>query len=96
MEAMGVISKVTQPTDWCAGLVVVPKANEKIRICVDLTHLNKWVNRERHILPSVDLILAQLSGAKVFSKLDAQSRFWQIPLVRESALLTTVITSYGS
>lgn len=95
MEVMGVISKVTQPTDWCAGMVVVPKVNGKIRICVDLTHLNKWVKRERHILPSVDQTLAQLSGAKVFSKLDARSGFWQIPLARESALLTTFITPYG-
>uniref|UniRef100_A0A3B3S0H0 ribonuclease H n=1 Tax=Paramormyrops kingsleyae TaxID=1676925 RepID=A0A3B3S0H0_9TELE len=95
MEAMGVVSKVTQPTDWCAGMVVVPKTNGKIRICVDLTHLNKGVKRERHILPSVDQTLAQLSGAKVFSKLDARSGFWQIPLARESALLTTFITPYG-
>lgn len=95
MEAMGVISKVTQPTDWCAGMVVIPKTNGKIRVCVDLTHLNKWVKRERHILPSVDQTLAQLSGAKVFSKLDARSGFWQIPLAEESALLTTFITPYG-
>jgi len=95
MEAMGVISKVTKPTDWCAGMVVIPKTNGKIRICVDLTHLKKWVKRERHILPSVDQTLAQLSGAKVFSKLDARSGFWQIPLAKESALLTTFITPYG-
>ena len=36
MEKMGVIAPVTQPTDWCAGMVVVPKKNE-VRICVDLT-----------------------------------------------------------
>ena len=95
MEAMGVISKVTQPTDWCAGMVVVPMANGKIRISVDLTHLNTWVKRERHILPSVDRTLAQLSGAKVFSKLETRAGFWQIPLARESALLTTFITPYG-
>lgn len=29
MEAMGVMSKVTQPTSWCAGLVVVPKPKSK-------------------------------------------------------------------
>lgn len=64
------ISKVTEPTPWCAGLVVVPKAQGKIRLCVDLTHLNKWVRRERHILPAVDHMLAMLAGAKVFTKLD--------------------------
>ena len=31
-------------------------------------------------MPSVDDTLAQLSGATVFSKVDANSGFWQIPL----------------
>ena len=29
MESLGVIERVTQPTDWCAGMVVVPKTNER-------------------------------------------------------------------
>ena len=43
MEEQGVISKVTRPTDWCCGMVVVPKANGKVRICVDYAKLNKYV-----------------------------------------------------
>lgn len=39
MEAVGVISKVMELT----GLVLAPKAQGKIRLCVDLSHLNKWV-----------------------------------------------------
>ena len=74
---------------------MVPKSQGKVRICVDLTKLNQSVCRERHILPSVDQSLAQISGAKVFSKLDANSGFWQIELSKESALLTTFITSFG-
>lgn len=27
MEAMGVITRVEEPTEWCSGMVVVPKAN---------------------------------------------------------------------
>ena len=95
MENLGVIARVEQPTDWCAGMVVVPKANGKVRICVDLTRLNESVQRERHPLPAVDQTLAQLAGAKVFTKLDANSGFWQIPLAPESALLTTFITPFG-
>ncbi len=58
-----------QPTDWCAGMVVVPKPSGTVRICVDLTKLNNAVNRERYILPSVEHSLGQLKGAKVFLKL---------------------------
>ena len=71
MESMGVISRVTEPTDWCAGMVVVPKSNGTVRICLDLTKLNVSVSRERHIMPSVEQTLAQIGGATVFSKLDA-------------------------
>ena len=95
MEAAGVISKVSQPTPWCAGMVVVPKKNGKVRICVDLKPLNKSVLREVHPLPKVDETLARLSGAKIFSKLDANSGFWQIPLSPSSRLLTTFITPVG-
>ena len=39
MEKLGVISKVEEPTPWCAGMVVVPKKSGSIRICVDLKPL---------------------------------------------------------
>jgi hypothetical protein len=95
MEGLGVISRIEEPTDWCAGMVVVPKADGGVRICVDLTKLNRYVKRERHILPSVEHVLAQVGDAKVFSKLDANSGFWQIELTPESAKLTTFITPFG-
>ncbi|XP_048236436.1 uncharacterized protein LOC125371759 [Haliotis rufescens] len=95
MESSGVISKVDCPTDWCAGMVVVPKSSEKVRICVDLTKLNESVRREYHPLPAVDHTLSQLSGAKVFTKLDANSGFHQIPLSTDSSLLTCFITPFG-
>ena len=95
MVSIGVISQVDQPTPWCAGIVVAPKRNGDIRICVDLKALNESVLREVYPLPTVDETLAQLTGATVFSKLDANSGFWQIPLADSSRLLTTFITPFG-
>lgn len=95
MESAGVISRVDQPTPWCAGMVTVPKKSGAVRICVDLKPLNESVLREVHPMPKVDETLAQLAGARVFSKLDANSGFWQIPLAEESRLLTTFVTPYG-
>jgi len=54
METKGVISAMAEPTYWCAPMVVATKKNNAVRICVDFTHLNKSVCRERHILPAVD------------------------------------------
>ena len=95
MEPLGVISRVDQPTPWCAGMVIVPKENGIIRICVDLKPLNTSVQREVHPLPTVDETLAQLTGATVFSKLGENSSFWQILLASSSKLLTTFLTHSG-
>lgn len=95
MEDIGVISRVEAPTEWCSGMVPVPTKNGSVRICVDLTHLNEAVCREKYILPSVEQTIGSLAGAKVFSKLDANRGFWQIPLSPESALYTTFITPFG-
>lgn len=95
MKAMGIITEIDRPTPWCAGMVVVPKKSGSVRICVDLKPLNENVLREVHPLPKVDETLAQLSGAKVFSKLDANSGFWQIPLAESSRELTTFLTPFG-
>ncbi|XP_062512805.1 uncharacterized protein K02A2.6-like [Corticium candelabrum] len=95
MEKIGVISQVEDPTEWCAGMVVVRKKTGDVRICVDMKPLNENVLREIYPIPKVDDTLAQLAGATTFSKIDANSGFWQIPLEVESRLLTTFVTPHG-
>ena len=94
MEAQGVIIPVEEPTEWCSGLVVVPKPSGKVRLCVDYTGLNKSVRREQHVLPTVDHTLGQLGGTKFFTKLDANSGFYQILLSKDSQRLTAFITPF--
>lgn len=95
MEQQGVITKVEEPTELCAPMVVVPKHKGIVSICTDLTEQNKSVMREKNPLPSVEDTLDQLAGAKVFSKLDSNAGFWQMPLSKDSSLLTTFITPFG-
>ena len=95
MENLGVISRVDEPTQWCAGIVVAPKKDTSVRICVDFRQLNKSVLREVHPLPKVEDTLAQLHGAVMFSKVDANCGFWQVPLDEGSKPLTTFITPFG-
>ena len=83
------ISKVDQPTDWRAPVVAVPGSNGDIRVCMDLTKLNDQLKQETLVLPSIDDVVSQLSNAKFFSKLDANSGFYQIEITPELALLKT-------
>ena len=69
MEQMEIISKVDEPNEWCAGMVVVPKANGKVRMRVDLTKLKESILRKYHSLPSVDHTLPQLARATILVNL---------------------------
>ena len=93
MEAEGIISKVDVPTLWCTGKAA--KKSGTVRICVNLKRLNQSVMREIYPLPKVDETSVQPSGATVFTHLDANSGFWQIPLSTDSQLLMTFITPFG-
>ena len=75
-------------------MVVVPKKSGSGRICGDFGKLNECVECETHPLPKVDDTLAQLAGATVFSKLDTNSGFCQIPLEESCKELTIFITPF--
>ena len=91
-EQLEVIVPVLEPNAWYSGMVVVPKPNGQVRICVDLTQLNRSACRGRYPLPAAEQILSQLAGATVFSK-----QLWLLadPLTPESALLTTFLPPFG-
>ena len=72
-------------------MVFVPKKPGSVGISVDL---NESVLRKVHPIPKMDDTLAQMTVAKIF-KLDANSWFWQIPLAKQSKLLTTFVTPFG-
>ena len=95
MLRQGVISPITVSTEWCSGTVPVPKPNGRVRICVDLKPLNRAMQRETHTISSVEESLAMLGESRVFTKLDANSGFWQILLDDGSKLLSTFITPFG-
>ena len=91
-----IIEVVKGTSDWCAALSIVPKPNGKdVRPGVDLTMLNKSVQRESYPLPRIAELLASLGVSVMWSKLDANSGFHQCILDPESKLLTTFITPWG-
>ena len=62
---------------------------------MDLSQLNIGVQRKTYPLPTVDDALASWGKTKYFSKMDANSGFWQIKLDESSRELTTYITPLG-
>ena len=93
-----IIAPVTEPSDWCAPIVVAPKKNsDKIRMCVDLSKLNKYVRREQYPSTTPAEAVADITQtqAKLFTVLDALKGYHQYPLDEESQNLTTFITPFG-
>ena len=97
MEEDDIIEKTTGGSKWISNLIAVPKnSSNEVRVCCDLREVNKAVVREPYPSPRVEDILAKLTGAKTFAKLDVRKAFWQIELEPESKTLTTFITSKGT
>lgn len=95
METKGVILKVNSTYTNVNGDGSSLKPSGVVRICVDLKPLNENVLREVYFIPSVSQALALLTGARKFSKMNANSGFWQVPLTPESRLLTTFLTPFS-
>ncbi len=64
-------------------------------MCVDLREANKAVIMDSYLLPHIDELLSKLCGATVFSTIDLESTYFQLPLHEESRDLTAFITHEG-
>ena len=97
LESQDIIEKVpeSEHTDWVSPIVVVPKKEGKIRICVDMRAANTAVKRIRHPIPTVKDIALELNGAKYFSKLDLAQAYHQLELAPGSRPTTTFTPPSG-
>lgn len=95
MESLGIIKKVTTPTDWVNSLVTVEKTNGSLRVCLDPKDLNNAIKRPHYPNRTLDDILPELSNATVFSKFDARSGYWSVQLTEKSSYLTTFYSCFA-
>lgn len=73
---LGIIRESKSP--WNSRIVPVTKPDGSIRLCIDYRDLNEITIRDRYPLPSIQELLDKLGSAKIFSKLDATSGYYQI------------------
>jgi hypothetical protein len=80
---------------WLANPVIIPKANRKLRMCIDYTSLNKACPKDPYPLSRIDQIVDSTSGCDLLSFLDAYSGFHQIQMSREDRKHTAFVTMDG-
>lgn len=47
---------------WVSPIVIVPKMNGKLRICVDYKWLNSFTKKDPYPLPFIDEVLDSITG----------------------------------
>jgi hypothetical protein len=87
MEKDGVIERSFAP--WSSPIVIVPKKDGSLRMCVDYRLLNGVTRKDAYPLPLIQDVLSALAGSAYFSTLDLASGYWQVPMRQCDRQLTT-------
>lgn len=78
-----------------APVLFVKKKDGTLRLCTDFRLLNEETIKDRFPLPRIDEILDTVSNAKVFSKLDLLSGYFQVRIKEEDVPKTAFSTPSG-
>ena len=86
-----------RPSDspYGAPILFAPKKDGSLRFCIDYRWLNKRTVRNRYPLPLPEELFDRLGNARVFSKIDLRSGYWQIPVRTGDVHKTAFKTRWG-
>ncbi|KAI5754471.1 hypothetical protein M8J77_008825 [Diaphorina citri] len=93
LEQAGIVRKSQSP--FASPILLVPKKNGKVRMCVDYRHLNSNTVAEHHPLPLIKDQIARLAGCRYFTTLDMASGYHAIPVHADSVEKTSFVTPEG-
>ena len=97
MEEMckdGIMSKLAF-SKWGSRVRPVNKPDGSIRICGNYVSLNKITTPIKYPFVNIHEALQSLGTAKVFTKLDLASGYYQIPIKKEDREKTALVTKSG-
>jgi hypothetical protein len=93
--AIGSVQYVKEAT-WLSRIVVIPKKNDKLRICINFIKLNAATKKEPYPLPFIDEILNTIIGYEAYSFLDGYSRYHQISIAPKDKYKIIFVTNWGA
>jgi hypothetical protein len=76
-------------------VLFVNKKDGTMRLCIEFRQINKANIEKRYPLPQINNIFYQLKGAKIFSKIDLRSGYYQVRTREEYISKTPIWTRYG-
>jgi hypothetical protein len=78
---------------WLSPIVVVPKKNGKLRICINFRKLNATTKKDPYPLLFTNEVLNTIAGYEAYSFLDGYSRYHQISIALKDRYKTTFVTN---
>ena len=82
-------------TEWVSPIVIVPKKNGKLRVCVNLKKVNAATVKDHYPLPITDHVLERVAGKAAYSFLDGFSGYNQVSIKKEDQHKTSFATEWG-
>lgn len=80
---------------WAAPVVMIPKKDGKIRVCIDYRQLNAVTTADRYPLPRIDDLLHEAKSSGYMTTMDLQSGYWQIAVNATDQEKTAFIRPFG-
>jgi hypothetical protein len=80
---------------WGCPTIFVNRKDQTLRMCVDYRPLNEVTIKNKYPLPQIDILFDQLTGARVFSKIDLRSGYHHIRIRPEDIPKTAFTMRYG-
>ena len=93
MEKLGIIRKSV--SEWASPLIVVPKKDGSLRLCVDFRKLNEVSEFDAYPMPRVDEILDRLGSANYISSINMTKGYWHIPVSYRASYRVIEYCPYG-
>ncbi len=82
--------KLVEEATWLLPIVVVPKKNGKLKICVNFKKLNK-TTKDPYPLPFIDGVINTIAGHEVYTFLDEFLGYHHISITHEDQHKTTFV-----
>ncbi len=62
--------KLIEKVTWLSPIVVVPKKNGKLKICVDFKTLNATIKKDPYLLPFINEVINIVTEHEIYTFLD--------------------------
>ena len=82
-------------SEWASAPVLIRKRDGTLRWCIDYRALNAVTKKDLFPMPLVEQCIDALEGNVWFTKLDANSAYWQVKVNDADKCKTAFITKYG-